>query len=54
MPESSAAALVQAPFMPFDATGRMPWAILFGWQDYAELVDWTGRLVHLHKKGCSC
>lgn len=22
----------QAPLMPFDATGRMPWAVPFGWQ----------------------
>ena len=24
----------------------------FGWHDYAELVDWTGRQVHPNKKGC--
>ena len=41
----------QAPLMPFDATGRTPWAVPFGWHDYAELVDWTGRQVHPHKKG---
>lgn len=44
--------LPQAPLMPFDATGRTPWAVPFGWQDYAELVDWTGRLVHPAKRGC--
>lgn len=38
--------------MPFDATGRTPWAVPFGWQDYAELVDWMGRLVHPAKRGC--
>src|SRR5690606_15358486 len=41
-----------APLMPFDATGRTPWAVPFGWHDYAELVDWTGRQVHPNKKGC--
>ena len=45
------AQLQQAPLMPFDATGRTPWAVPFGWQDYAELVDWTGRLVRPGKKG---
>lgn len=33
----------QAPLMPFDATGRTAWAVPFGWQEYAVLVDWTGR-----------
>ena len=41
--------LPQAPLMPFDATGRTPWAMPFGWQDYAELVDWTGRRVPVIK-----
>ena len=45
-------ALPQAPLMPFDATGRTPWAVPFGWHDYAELVDWTGRLVRPGKSGC--
>ena len=45
-------ALPQAPLMPFDATGRTPWAVPFGWLDYAELVDWTGRQVRPGKKGC--
>ena len=45
------AQLQQAPLMPFDATGRTPWAVPFGWQDYAELVDWTGRQVRPGKKG---
>ena len=45
------AQLQQASLMPFDATGRAPWAVPFGWQDYAELVDWTGRLVRPGKKG---
>jgi hypothetical protein len=37
--------------MPFDATGRVDWAIPFALDDYLALVDWTGRLVHPHKKG---
>ena len=48
----ASAALPQAPLMPFDATGRTPWAVPFGWHDYADLVDWTGRLVRPGKKGC--
>ncbi|WP_027994714.1 transposase [Simplicispira psychrophila] len=49
---TATAPLPQAPLMPFDATGRTPWAVPFGWHDYAELVDWTGRQVHPNKKGC--
>ena len=44
--------LQQAPLMPFDATGRTAWAVPFGWQDYAKLVDWTGRQLRPNKKGC--
>ena len=51
-PSASPRKPVQAPLMPFDATGRTPWAVPFGWQEYAELVDWTGRLVRPDKKGC--
>ncbi len=51
LPLLEQAQLQQAPLMPFDATGRTPWAVPFGWQDYAELVDWTGRLVWPGKKG---
>jgi hypothetical protein len=40
------ALLPQAPLMPFDATGRTEWAIPFAFDDYLELVDWTGRAVH--------
>lgn len=34
-----------AALMPFDALGEQPWAIPFGWPEYAELMDWTGRQV---------
>ena len=37
--------------MPFDATGRTEWTIPFAFDDYLELVDWTGRAVHPTKKG---
>ena len=37
--------------MPFDATGRFEWGIPFALDDYLTLVDWTGRVVHPHKKG---
>jgi hypothetical protein len=45
------APLPQAPLMPFDATGRTAWAIPFAFEDYLELVDWTGRALHPKKKG---
>ncbi len=45
------ATLPLAPLMPFDATARTEWAIPFGFDDYLELVDWTGRAVHPNKKG---
>jgi REP element-mobilizing transposase RayT len=41
----------EAPLLPFDATARTTWAIPFGYDDYLELVDWTGRAVHLKKRG---
>ncbi|MDP3670573.1 MAG: hypothetical protein Q8R69_12885 [Telluria sp.] len=37
--------------MPFDATGRTPWAIPFGFEDYVALVEWTGHAVHPTKRG---
>jgi len=40
-----------APLMPFDATGRTPWAIPFDFRDYLELVDWTGRAIRPDKRG---
>ena len=40
-----------ARLMPFDATGRAPWAIPFDFQDYLSLVDWTGRAVRPDKRG---
>jgi len=44
-------ALPRAPLMPFDATGRMAAAIPFGFDDYLELVDTTGRVIREDKRG---
>ena len=41
----------QADLMAFDATGRLSWAIPMGYEDYLELVDWTGRAIHPKKRG---
>ncbi|MDR9440630.1 MAG: transposase [Halomonas sp.] len=41
---------VQA-LMPFDATGRVPYAIPFGFEDYLELVETTGRCQRPDKRG---
>ena len=41
----------QAQLMAFDARGEVPWAIPFGWHEYAQLVDWTGRQVRDDKRG---
>lgn len=40
-----------AALMPFDATGEVSWAIPFGFEDYLELVDWTGRAIREDKRG---
>ncbi|HEB78645.1 MAG TPA: transposase [Methylothermaceae bacterium] len=51
LPEDRVQALPQALLLPFDATGRTPWAIPFDFQDYLELVDWTGRAIRDDKRG---
>jgi hypothetical protein len=43
--------LPQAVLMPFDATSQTPWAIPFAFEDYLELVDWTGRAIRSDKRG---
>jgi len=43
--------LPQAPLMPFDATAQIPWAVPFAFEDYLELVDWTGRALRADKPG---
>lgn len=49
--EDSGSGPTRAPLMPFDARGEVPWAIPFGWREYADLVDWTGRQVRHGKRG---
>ena len=41
----------KAPLMPFSGNGQVEWAIPFAYQDYLELIDWTGRAVHPMKRG---
>ena len=41
----------RAALMPFDATSQTPWAIPFAFDDYLELVDWTGRAIRSGKRG---
>ena len=43
--------LPRAALMPFDATSQTPWAIPFAFDDYLELVDWTGRAIRSGKRG---
>ncbi|WP_133511609.1 transposase [Candidatus Thiosymbion oneisti] len=50
-PEAKTHGLPQAPLMPFDATARTPWAVPFAFEDYLELVDWTGRALRADKAG---
>ena len=37
--------------MPFDPTGRFAQAVPFGLQEYLDLVDTVGRVVHPTKRG---
>ncbi len=50
-PEAETQVLPQAPLMPFDATAQAPWAVPFAFEDYLELVDWTGRALRADKPG---
>ena len=40
----------KAALMPFDAASKTPWAIPFAFDDYLELVDWTGRAIRSGKE----
>ncbi|MBN2701103.1 MAG: hypothetical protein JXR29_06605, partial [Methylothermaceae bacterium] len=42
---------ISAPLMPFDPTGRLETAIPFAFDDYLELVDYTGRAIRPDKRG---
>ncbi|WP_089729633.1 transposase [Candidatus Thiosymbion oneisti] len=50
-PEAETQVLPPAPLMPFDATAQTPWAVPFAFEDYLELVDWTGRALRADKPG---
>jgi len=50
-PETKMQVLPRAPLMPFDATEQLPWAVPFAFEDYLELVDWTGRALREDKPG---
>jgi len=43
--------LPQVALMPFDAAAQTLWAIPFAFDDYLELVDWTGRAIRSDKRG---
>jgi hypothetical protein len=50
-PEQAGQPLPRPPLMPFDAVAQTPWAIPFAFEDYLELVDWTGRAFVAGKRG---
>ncbi|MCB2262231.1 MAG: transposase [Candidatus Thiosymbion ectosymbiont of Robbea hypermnestra] len=50
-PEAETQVLPPASLMPFDATAQVPWAVPFAFDDYLELVDWTGRALRTDKPG---
>ena len=51
LPEQALAALPEAALMPFDPTSRFAQAVPFGLEEYLDLVDTVGRVVHPHKRG---
>ncbi len=50
-PEAKMQVLPRAPLMPFDVTEQLPWAVPFAFEEYLELVDWTGRALRQDKPG---
>jgi len=50
--ESVLEKLTQAPLMPFEPTSSLSAGIPFSFDDYLELVDCVGRVVHPNKRGC--
>lgn len=50
-PETVLDHLVSAPLLPFDATGRAECAGPFGFEDYLDLVEATGRVIREDKRG---
>ncbi len=51
LPEQALAALPEAALMPCDPTSRFAQAVPFGLEEYLDLVDTVGRVVHPHKRG---
>ncbi len=49
--EAHLAPLPLQPLLPFDATNRLKAAIPFAFEDYLDLVETTGRSLHLGKRG---
>ena len=49
--EAHLAELPLQPLLPFDATSRLRAAIPFGFEDYLDLVETTGRSLHPNKRG---
>lgn len=45
--------LPEAPLMPFEPTNNLAAAIPFAFDDYLELVDTVGRVIHPAKQGCT-
>ncbi len=43
--------LPKQPLMPFDATASTAWAIPFAFDDYLQLLDWSGRAIRSDKAG---
>ncbi len=43
--------LSKHPLMPFDATASTAWAIPFAFDDYLQLLDWSGRAIRSDKAG---
>lgn len=50
--ESVLQKLTEAPLLPFEPTGNFSTGIPFSFEDYLELVDSVGRVVHPNKRGC--
>lgn len=50
--ESVLQKLTEAPLLPFEPTSSLSAGIPFSFDDYLELVDTVGRVVHPNKRGC--
>jgi len=50
--ESVLQKLTEAPLLPFEPTCSLSAGIPFSFDDYLELVDCVGRVIHPNKRGC--